>query len=135
MRLTLLHLRDQCLVKQASCLFVQRAVDGHNITLLQHLLQSVAPPAANLLLYLRLERLVVKVQQFLAVKGLQSPQDTLSDTTNSHGSDDLVLKVVLVLGNSSDVPLAAFNLLVSGDEVSDESEDGHDNVLGDGDDV
>lgn len=134
-RRTLLHLGNQFLVEHAPCLLVQGAVDGHDITLFQHLFQSIAPPAANLLLDLRLQRLVVKVQQLLAIKGLQSPQNTLSDPSDSDGSDDLVLQVVLVLRDGSDVPLAAFDLLVGGNEVADQREDGHDDVFGDGNDV
>lgn len=135
LKLTILHLGDQLLVEHAPGLLMQRAVDGNNITNLQHLLQAIHTPTSNLLLNLRLQRLVVKVQQLLAIKRLQSAQHTLTDTSNSNGTDDLVLEVVLVLGYGSDVPVTSFDLLVGGDEVADKGEDGHDDVLGDGDDV
>ena len=111
------------------------AVDGDNVALRQHLLEVLHTPAANLLLLLGRQRLVVVVEQLLAVEGLQATEDTLTDTANSDGTDDLVLEIVLVLGDGSDVPVARSNLLVGRDEVADEDEDGHDDVLGDGDDV
>jgi hypothetical protein len=49
-----LHLGDQFLVEKTSGLLVQGAVDGHNITLSQHLLQVRDTSAADLLLDLRL---------------------------------------------------------------------------------
>lgn len=114
---------------------MERAVDGDNVTLGQELIKVLNSSAANLLLNLRLEGLVVEVEQFLAVKGLETAEDTLSDTANSNGTNDLVLEIELVLGHGGDVPFTTLNLLVSGNEVADEGEDGHDDVLSDGDDV
>jgi hypothetical protein len=114
---------------------VERAVDGDNIALSQHLLEAVDTAAANLLLNLGGQRLVVEVEKLLAVEGLETAEHTLTDTANSDGTDNLVLEVVLVLGDLSNIPLTLGDLLVGGDEVADESEDGHDNVLSDGDDV
>lgn len=91
--------------------------------------------AANLLLNLGLERLVVKVEEFLAAEGLQSAEHTLSDATNSDGTNNLALKIVFVVGHSGDVPVTGLYLLVGWDEVADEDEDGHDDMFGDGDDV
>ena len=134
-RLTWLHLGDQLLVKEALGLLVQWAVDGDNITLAQHLLEIIHASASNLLLELWLKRLVVKVQQFLAVKSLESSQHTLADASHSNGTNDLSLEIILVLGGCSHIPFTSLDLLVCGYEIADESEDGHDNVLGDGDDV
>lgn len=133
--LTLLHLGDQLLVEQATSLLVQRAVDSDNIALRQHLLEILDTPAADLLLLLSGQGLVVVVEQLLAVERLETPQDTLTDTANGNGTDNLVLKVVLVLGDGSDVPVTTCNLLVSGDEVADQDEHGHDDVLCNGDNV
>jgi len=132
---TLLHLGDQLLVEQASCLFVERAVDGDNIALSQHLLEILNTSAANLLLHLGFEGLVIKVQQLLAVEGLETAEHTLTNTTNSHGTDDLAFKIVFVLGNSCNVPVSSLDLFVGRDKVADEGEDGHDDMLSDGNDV
>lgn len=132
---TLLHLGDQVLVEQTSSLLVERAVDGHNIALSQHLLEILNTAAANLLLHLRLEGLVVEVQELLAVERLKAAEHTLTNATDGNGTNDLALKVELVLGHGGDVPVSAFDLLVGRHEVADEGEDGHDNVLSDGDDV
>lgn len=114
---------------------MQRAVNGDNIALSKHLLEVLNATAANLLLLLRGQRLVVVVEELLAVKRLEAAENTLANAADSNGTNNLVLKVVLLLGNSSDVPVAALDLLVSGDKVADEDEDGHDDVLSDGDDV
>ena len=114
---------------------MERAVDGDNVTLCEHLLEVLDTTAANLLLLLGAERLVVEVEKLLAVEGLQAAKDTLADTANGDGSNNLALEVELVLGGLGDVPVTTGDLLASGTEVADESEDGHDDVLGDGDDV
>lgn len=132
---TLLHLAENLLVEETSGLLVKRAVDGDNVTLAQELVKVLDSSAANLLLNLRLQGLVIEVKQLLAVEGLEAAEDTLSDTANSDGTDDLVLEIELVLGDGSDVPFTSLDLLVSGNEVADKGEDGHDNVLSDGGDV
>lgn len=133
--LTLLHLGNEVLVEQAASLLVQGAVDGDNVTLGQHLLEVVDATAANLLLNLRGQGLVVVVKQLLAVEWLKTAQDTLTDTTNSDGTDNLALEVILILGGASNVPLTGLDHLVGGDKVTDEDQDGHENVLGNRDDV
>ena len=114
---------------------MERAVDGDNVTLCKHLLEVFNTTAANLLLLLGAEGLVVEVEKLLAVEGLQATEDTLTDTANGNGTDNLALEIELVLGSLSNVPVATGDLLACGTEVADECEDGHDNVLGDGDDV
>ncbi|KAB8291790.1 hypothetical protein EYC80_006584 [Monilinia laxa] len=133
--LTLLHLGDQFLVEETTGLLVKRTVDSNNITLRQHLLQVRNSSTSDLLLNLRLKRLVIKVQQLLAVKRLQSSQDTLTDSTHCNGTDDLALEIKLVLGGGCNVPLASLDLLVCGYKVADQNQDGHDDVLGDRYDV
>lgn len=134
-KLTLLHLGDELLVEEAAGLLVQRAVDGDDIALGEHLLEVLDATAANLLLLLRRQGLVVKVQQLLAVKGLEAAQDTLANAADGDGTDDLVLQVVLVLRDLGDVPVTVLDLLVGRDEVADQGQDGHDHVLSNGDDV
>lgn len=135
MRRTRLHLADELLVEETASLLVERAVDGDNIALGEHLLEVLDTTAADLLLLLSAERLVVEVEELLAVEGLQAAQDTLTDTADGDGADNLALEVELVLGRLGDVPVATGDLLTGGTEVADEGEDGHDDVLGDGDDV
>ena len=108
---------------------MEGAVDGNNIALRQHLLQVLDSAAANILLLLRWKRLVVEVQELLAVERLQPAKHTLTDTANGDSTDDLVLEIVFVLGDCGDVPFTAFDLLVGWDEVTDEDEDGHDDML------
>lgn len=134
-KLTLLHLADEFLVEQTASLLVEWAVDGNNITLCQHLLEVLNTTATNLLLDLRLKRLVIEVKELLAVEWLQAAQDTLTDTANGHGTDNLVLKVIFVLGDGRYVPVTTSDLLVCGHKVADKDEHGHDDVFSDGDDV
>lgn len=130
-----LHLGDEVLVEEATGLLVQRAVDGNDVALGEHVLEALDAAAADLLLLLGGQGLVVEVEQLLAVEGLEAAQDTLADAADGDGADDLALEVELVLGRLGHVPVAAGDLLAGGAEVADEREDGHDDVLGDGDDV
>lgn len=133
--LTLLHLGEELLVEETASLLVQWCVDGDNVTLGEHLLEVLDTSATNLLLLLLGKWLVVEVQKLLAVEWLQAAEDTLTNSANGDGADNLALEVVLVLGDLSDIPVAAGDLLVGRDEVADEGKDGHDDVLSDGDDV
>lgn len=131
----LLHLGDEILVEETARLLVERAVDGDDVALSEHLLEVLHTTASDLLLLLGRQRLVVEVKQLLAVEGLETTEDALADAAHGDGTNDLVLEIVLVLRNGSNVPLSGGDLLVGGDEVADEGQDGHDDVLGDGDDV
>lgn len=130
-----LHLGDEILVEETASLLVERAVNGDHITLGEHLLEILDATAADLLLYLGGKGLVIIVEKLLAVEGLQATEDTLTDTADGDGADNLALEVVLLLGDGGDVPVALGDLLVGGDEVAEEDQDGHDDVLSDGDDV
>jgi hypothetical protein len=114
---------------------VQWAVDGDNVALTQHLLKIFDTSAADLLLDLRLQWLVIEVEKLFAVERLQSAQDTFTDTANSNCTNNLVFKIIFVLRHCSDVPLSTRDLFVSRDEVAHKKEDSHDDVLGDGNDV
>jgi hypothetical protein len=114
---------------------VKRAVDSDNITLGEHVLELLNTATSNLSLDGRGKGLVVVVEELLAVESLETTENTLSDTSNSDGSNNLALKVVRVLGNSGNVPVTGHNLLVSGNEVTDEGENSEDNMLSNGDNV
>lgn len=111
------------------------AVDGDKVALCQHILELVDSSAANLLLNLWGQSLVIVVEELFAVEWLQSAEHTLTNTANGHGTNDLALKVVLVLGDFSNVPISTSNLLVCWNKVSDEDKGGHDDVLSDRDNV
>lgn len=134
-RPTLLHLRDKLLVEQSTSLLVERAVDGDDVALSQHLLEIIDTAATDFLLDLGVQGLIIVVEQLLAVEWLQTTQDTLSNTANANGTDDLGFQVILILGHSSNVPVAIADLFVGRDEVAYEDEDGHHDVFGNGDDV
>ena len=114
---------------------MQRTVDRDYITLSQHLFQVIYTSASNFFLNLRLERLVVKVQQLLAVKWLESSQHAFADTPDSDCAHDLVLEIVFVLCNGGDIPVSTRNLLMSWNKVANEGEDGHENMLCHGYDI
>lgn len=130
-----LHLGDEVLVEETTGLLVERAVNGDNVTLGEHLLEIIDATAANLLLGFGGEGLVVVVEELLAVEGLETAEDTLTNTADSDSTDDLTLEVELVLGDGGNIPVTVLDLLVGGDKVADEKEDGHDDVLGNRDDV
>lgn len=51
---------------------------------------------------------------------------SVTDSTSTKSSDNFVLEIVGVLSDSSDVPVTSDDLLVSGNEIPDEEENGHD---------
>jgi hypothetical protein len=132
---TILHVRDELLVEEALGGGVQRAIDGHDITQREHLLQRLNSSATNLLFDVGRHGLVVVVEHFHGVEGLASLEDTLADSAATNGTDDLTLEIVGVLGDSSNIPAARDDLLVGGDKVSDQNEHSHDNMLSDGLDI
>ena len=108
---------------------MQRAVDGDHVALGQHFVQVVHTSASNLLLNLRFKRLVIEVKQLLAIEWLESSQHTLANTPNSDCTYNFVLQVILILGNSGDVPVSTRDLLVSWDKVANKRENSHENML------
>lgn len=78
---------------------------------------------------------IVEPQKLLAVKALQSLQDPVPDSAAADGADHLAFEVESVASNLGNVPVIGDDLLVGGDLVSDQCQDGHDDMLGDTDDV
>lgn len=126
---TLFHLCDRLFVEEAPRLFVKWAVDRDNVRLCEQFVERIHPPATDLLLLLRGQWLVVKVEKLFAVERLQPPQHALTDTADGHGTDHLAFQVEFVLGGGSDVPFSGLYLLVGGNKVADQREDRHDDVL------
>ena len=120
-RLTFLHVAEEILVEHSLGLLVQRAVYRHDIALFEHVFQFFHSRAANVLLRLRIQRLIVEVEQLCAVERLKTTEDSFSDATNTDGTNYLALKVILLLGDGSNIPVAALNLLVGGNKVADEN--------------
>ena len=114
---------------------MQRAVDGNDIALCQHLFQILHTSASNLFLKLGLKGLVVEIEELLAVECLQSSQNTLSNSSHGDGTNHFVLEIVLAFGDGCNIPISTCDLFVGWDEVADEDEDGHDDVFGNGYDV
>jgi hypothetical protein len=114
---------------------VERTVDGDDIGLSEHVLELLNSSTTNFLGGLGVKGLVVEVEEFLAVEGYETSQDTFTDTSDTDGSDDLALDIERVLGDGSDVPVTTSDHLVRGDKVADERKHGQDDVLGDRDDI
>lgn len=132
---TLLHLANQLRVEEASGALVQRAVDGHDVAACEQLIHGIDALAPNLLLLVLAERLVVKVEELLAVEASETTQDTLSNTADAHCSDNLALQIILLLSSGGDIPLTTLYLFMSRNKVANQDEDGHDDVLSDGYDI
>lgn len=62
-------------------------------------------------------------------------QDPVTDPAAADGADHLALEVESVASNLGNVPVIGDDLLVGGDLIPDQGQDGHDNMLGDTDDV
>lgn len=146
---TLLDVFEGVGVDQVTGTFVERAVDGDDITLRKEFLITILRKHecvyANswALHYLEVkdtsdtnlggsvggEGVVVVVEQFLGVKGNKALKDTVTNATSTNGSNDFALEIVSVAGNVGDVPVTPGDHLVCGGVVSDQDEDTHDNVL------
>ena len=74
------------------------------------------------------------VEELLRVERQEALEHSETNATGTKRPDDLTLEVVRVLGDGSDVPVTGHDLLVGGDEVADEEEDRHEDVLSNGDD-
>ena len=74
------------------------------------------------------------VEELLRVERQEALEHSETNATSTKRTDDLAFEVVRVLGDGSDVPVTSHDLLVRGNEVADEEEDRHENVLSDGDD-
>lgn len=130
-----LHFGNELLVEKTPGALVKRAVDGDNIALRHHLLKVLNAAGTNRLLDISGEGLVVIVQQLPAVEWLEASQDALTDTANTNSTNNLALEVELVLGDGSNIPVARGDLVVRRDEIPNQGQDGHDDVLSNGDDV
>jgi hypothetical protein len=130
-----LHLGDEFFVEETASLLVEGAVNGNDVTLGEHLLEVIDATTANLLLGFGGEGLVVVVEELLAVERLEAAEDTLTDTADGDGTDDLALEVELVLSDGGNIPVTVLDLLVGGHEVADEEKDSHHDVLSDRNDV
>jgi hypothetical protein len=112
---------------------MQGTVDGDHVTLTKHLFQAVHTSAPDLFLNLWLQGLIIKIEKLFALEWFESAEDPFADASNSNCADDLALQVIFVLGCAGDVPISSLNLLVGRNKIPDEVEDGHDDVLGNGD--
>lgn len=132
---TLLHLLDGVGVDEAASRLVERAVDGDDVAAREELVEGVDALGRDSLGSLSGDVVVVEPEELLAVEGLEALEDTVADTATADGTDDLALEVIGVTGDLGDVPLVVDDLLMGGDEVADEDEHGHDDVLGNRDDI
>lgn len=132
---TLLHLADKSLVDEALGLLVQWAVDSDHITLCNHVLEGLYPADTDLLCGVLWKSVVVEVEEFLAVEWLEPLEHSVTNSTSSNGTNDLVLKIERESTDVGDVPATGHDLLVSWYKVSEQDQDGHHDVLGHGNDV
>jgi hypothetical protein len=114
---------------------MQRAIDGDDVALPEHLFETIHTSTSNLFLHLRFEGLVVKVKQLLAVEWLKSSEDTLTNPANSNRTNNFAFQVIFVLCCCCHIPISGLDLLVCRNEVSNEEEDGHDDVLSNRNDI
>lgn len=111
------------------------AIDGDDIALPKHLLKVCYTATADFLLLFWGKGLVVVVEKLLAVEGLEAAKNTLANASDGDSSDHLALEVKLVFGRLCNIPPSLLDHLVGRDEIPNEDQDGHDDVLGYGHDV
>lgn len=131
----LLHVSQRLLVDQAARSLVQGRIDCEHVKLTEELLEVLDATSADLLRGLGGKLGVVVIEELLAVERLEALQHAEADATGTERTNDLALEIVRGLGDSRNFPSAGDDLLVRRDKVADQDEDGHDDVLGDGDNV
>jgi hypothetical protein len=114
---------------------MERTVDGNDICLSEHLLEGFDSATADFFGGFSGELLVIKVEEFLAVEGYETSQDTFTDTSDTDGGDDFTLEIERVLCHFGDVPVTSCDLFVGRNKVADKSEHGEDDMFGDRDDI
>jgi hypothetical protein len=115
---TLLHLGDEFLVEQTSCVLMERTVDSNDISLSEHFLEVMNAAAANFFLNFRGKGLVIKVEKLLAIEGNKTSQNTLADTADSDCSYDFTFNIEGVFGDGCNIPVTRDDLFVCGDKVA-----------------
>jgi len=108
--------------------FWVKTYESKDVAVGRHLLSRVEPLKVELLLDGGGEAVPVGVHE-LDVERLEEAEHAESDTTSGNGSDGHALQVVAAHDGIGDVPSAVDDDVVRGDEVADEGEDLHDNVL------
>lgn len=132
---TRLHLADEFFVEETTSLLVERAVDGDDITLREHVFKLLHSSSLDSLGRLRGEVSVIEPQKLLAFEGLQSLQDSVSDPTTAYGTDNLTLEVKGVTSDVGNVPVIGLDLLMSWNKVANQKQDGHYHMFGNRHDV
>ena len=108
---TLLEVQKQVLVDQPASALVEGRVDGDDVALGYELLEVFDAARTEGRLGRGGERVVVIVQELLAVERLQTLQYALANAAGTDGADNLALKVICVAGDLRDIPVAALNHL------------------------
>jgi hypothetical protein len=89
----LLEVFEQLGVDETACAFVQGAVDSDDITLGNKLLQVLNAAGIDGLCSSLGQGCVVVINELLGVEGLETLQDTVSNTAGTNGTNDLALKI------------------------------------------
>ena len=84
---------EQIGVDQALGAFVKRRVNSQDIALGDKVLEVCDAACAELLLALGQERVVVVVEELLAVEGLETLKDAVADAARANRADDLALEL------------------------------------------
>lgn len=135
---TLLHALDRVGIDEVLGALVEGAVDSNDVTLREEVLEVRHAACVDLLGCIGRQVLVVKVEELLAVEGHETLQNSVTNSASANGTDNLALEIVSITGNGRDLPAAIaaeHDLLVAHVVIADENEDGHDDVLGNRDDV
>jgi len=132
---TLLEVLEEFGIDETAGSFVQGAVDGDDIAHGDHFLKRFDPASLDSGSGLLGKRSVVEIDEFFTVKGHETLEDTVTDTTGTDGADDFAFEIKRVTSDGRDLPVAALDHLVCGDKVAHEEKDRHDDVFCNGDDV
>lgn len=150
----LLEVREQLGVDEVASSVVERGVDGNDVALGNEVLQVFDTTSTDGLGSSFRESGVVVVNELLGAEGQHTLENAVANTASTDGTDDLspgnvsiccsqkdeatayfALQIECISGDFRHLPVTTCGHLVSGDEVSDEEQHVHDDVLGDGGNV
>jgi hypothetical protein len=108
---------------------MERTIDSDNIGLTEHLLERFYPASSNLFFGLSRKRLVIKVEEFLAIEWNKTSQYTFTDTADTDSGYHFTFDIEGVLSDGGDVPFTPCDLLMGGNKVADKCKHGKDDYL------
>ena len=108
---TLLEVLQKVSVDEVTSTLMKWSVDSDHVALRNEFLEVLYPTSVHSLLCVRLERVVVVVQELFAVEGLETLENAVTNAAGTNGTNDLTLQIESIASDIGDLPVTTFNHL------------------------